>query len=400
MIGGGYGSFSKMFGTGPANLLEAKVVTADGRVVIANECTNSDLFFALRGGGFGFGVVVSMTMRTHPIPHTIGGVFGGVHAATEEAFFDLVTKFLDFYKTSLMGIHYGEQFTIVPSSKYLDLMMVVANLTKEQIENDMQPFLGWLSQNSDIITYSSDIITMPGNMFWTVGEWNQDLVEKSPYDPLEPERAFFWKENIGEISSYWLKYSSRFLRVDQFLDDVSEGAKMLIDLAAHTGSASVHTNKAQFLASQWAVEELEQTAMHPSIKDSFGLVITGARVNHYSPLVPQELQANTSTIQDIVNFCGSEDLSLCPTLPIYEEGFKNLREATPGAGAYFNEGDYFEPDFQEAFWGRENYERLKSIKVKWDPTSLFYCHNCVGSEDWQEGGMCRVKLKIRIKKCY
>ena len=39
-IGGGYGSWSKKFGTGPANMLEAKVVTADGRVVIASEFQN------------------------------------------------------------------------------------------------------------------------------------------------------------------------------------------------------------------------------------------------------------------------------------------------------------------------------------------------------------------------
>ena len=48
MIGGGYGSFSKMFGTGPANLLEAKVVTANGEVVIANMCQNSESFFSER----------------------------------------------------------------------------------------------------------------------------------------------------------------------------------------------------------------------------------------------------------------------------------------------------------------------------------------------------------------
>ena len=39
-IGGGYGSWSKKFGTGPANMLEAKVVTADGQVVIASEFQN------------------------------------------------------------------------------------------------------------------------------------------------------------------------------------------------------------------------------------------------------------------------------------------------------------------------------------------------------------------------
>ena len=39
-IGGGYGSWSKKFGTGPANMLEAKVVTADGQIVIASEFQN------------------------------------------------------------------------------------------------------------------------------------------------------------------------------------------------------------------------------------------------------------------------------------------------------------------------------------------------------------------------
>ena len=41
MIGGGYGSASKMFGTGPANLLEARVVTADGRLVTWADVTES-----------------------------------------------------------------------------------------------------------------------------------------------------------------------------------------------------------------------------------------------------------------------------------------------------------------------------------------------------------------------
>ena len=42
MIGVGYGSWSEMFGTGPSYLIEAKVVTAYGNVVIANECNNPE----------------------------------------------------------------------------------------------------------------------------------------------------------------------------------------------------------------------------------------------------------------------------------------------------------------------------------------------------------------------
>ena len=43
---GGFGSFSKHYGMAAAGLLEAEVVTADGKVRIANACTNSDLFWA------------------------------------------------------------------------------------------------------------------------------------------------------------------------------------------------------------------------------------------------------------------------------------------------------------------------------------------------------------------
>jgi FAD/FMN-containing dehydrogenase len=51
----------------------------------------------------------------------------------------------------------------------------------------------------------------------------------------------------------------------------------------------------------------------------------------------------------------------------------------PDAGSYVNETDYFEPDWQRAFWG-ENYPKLLAIKRTYDPDNLFTCHHCVGSE--------------------
>jgi len=53
--------------TGVDNVLEVKIVTADGNHIIANAYCNKDLFWAIRGGGGGtWGVVTSVTYKTHP----------------------------------------------------------------------------------------------------------------------------------------------------------------------------------------------------------------------------------------------------------------------------------------------------------------------------------------------
>lgn len=56
-------------------------------------------------------------------------------------------------------------------------------------------------------------------------------------------------------------------------------------------------------------------------------------------------------------------------------------------GAYLNEADPNEPEFQQQFWG-ENYDRLLSIKRKVDPTNLFLVRQGVGSESWDADGFC------------
>jgi FAD/FMN-containing dehydrogenase len=56
-----------------------------------------------------------------------------------------------------------------------------------------------------------------------------------------------------------------------------------------------------------------------------------------------------------------------------------LAAATPDAGSYVNETDYFEPDWQRSFRG-ENYSKLLAIKHTYDPDNRFTCHHCVGSE--------------------
>ncbi|MDJ0334365.1 FAD-binding oxidoreductase [Salinibacterium sp. G-O1] len=68
VFGGGGGWLDRAFGLACDNLVSADLVTASGERVHASNEENTELFWALHGGGGNFGVVTSLTMRLHPLP--------------------------------------------------------------------------------------------------------------------------------------------------------------------------------------------------------------------------------------------------------------------------------------------------------------------------------------------
>lgn len=74
LLGGGYGPLTTRFGLALDNLFGAEIVLADGRIVTADASQNTDLFWALRGGGGNFGVVTSMRIRLHSVNELLAGI--------------------------------------------------------------------------------------------------------------------------------------------------------------------------------------------------------------------------------------------------------------------------------------------------------------------------------------
>ena len=173
---GGFGSFSKAFGTAASGLLEAEVVTADGRVRRVNACTEPDLFWALKGGGGGtFGVVTQLTLRTHDLPEFFGAAWGTVRAKTDDAFRRLIARFLEFYAGSLANEHWGEQFALRPDNS-LKLSFVCQGLSREAVRALWQPFFDWVRASPDYsVTDELGAGAKPARRWWEV-EGNHSMI--------------------------------------------------------------------------------------------------------------------------------------------------------------------------------------------------------------------------------
>jgi FAD/FMN-containing dehydrogenase len=72
-LGGGMGWLARKLGLATNSVTAIEIVTADGRLVRADEHEHSDLFWALRGGGGNFGVVTAMEFRLYEIPSIVAG---------------------------------------------------------------------------------------------------------------------------------------------------------------------------------------------------------------------------------------------------------------------------------------------------------------------------------------
>ena len=105
-LGGGFGWLNRKYGLTCDNLLSADVVTADGQMVTASPEENVDLFWGIRGGGGNFGIVTSFEYQLHPVgPTVLAGLV--VHPMTK------APEFLRFYRDFVADS--PDELTAVPA---------------------------------------------------------------------------------------------------------------------------------------------------------------------------------------------------------------------------------------------------------------------------------------------
>ena len=376
ILGGGFGSWSKAYGQAGASLLEAEVVTADGDVKIANGCTNPDLFWALKGGGGGFGVVTRVTLRTHELPNYFGGASATLKASSDDAYRRLIAKTVEFYRDSLFNPHWGEQIVFAPG-RAISIFMVFQGLDQQQAEAVWKPFFDWVADAPQdfAVTSALRILAAPARGFW-----DPAFLKKVPGLVLSDDRPgapadnIIWAGDAGQVGAVWYAYQSAWLPQSLLADDQRERLADALFAAAKHGGVSLHFNKGLAGATAEAIATARDTAMNPAVVDAFALAISGAGGPPSYPNVPghepdivlarREAEAVTAAMDQI-------------------------RKLLPRVGSYVWETDYLQPHWQDAFWG-ENYDRLLTVKSKYDPDGLFFLHHGVGSEDWSVDGFTRL----------
>ena len=373
---GGFGSFSKNYGMAAGSLLEAEVVTADGKILIANECNHPDLLWALKGGGGGsFGVVTKLTLKTHPLPEYFGVAFGTIKAKTDTAFLQLISRTLTFYRDKLFNPHWGEQIRF-HANNTMEITMLFHGINQKEAGETWKPFRDSLSTDDYEWTSPLMNVALPAQRLWDANflKANAPNFIESDNRAGAPEGNIFWRGNEDEAGQFLYAYHSAWLPSSMLKEDQQTKLAQALFAASRYWTVSLHCNKGLAGAPPDAIAAAKNTAMNPEVVDAFALAIIAgegkpafAGIAGHEPDI-DEARKGATKINSAMN---------------------ELLKVAPGAGAYVSESNFFQKNWQQAFWG-VNYSRLATVKKKYDPAGLFFVHHGVGSEEWSEDGFERV----------
>ena len=340
--GGGHGVFTSIYGMAADNVLEWEVVTAQGDHIVATPKKHTDLYWALSGGGAGtFAVVVSMVTRVYR-----DGIIGGARltfdvekAGGTEEFWHAVAVF-----QSALG-------PVVDAGAVVSYALTPNTLSVYGI--------AVADGNASIVNQ----VLMPV----TTAMANTGI-------PL----------HVTETShSTFLEFFNQY-----FLEAVTKTPQAQI-----TGGRLVPRSIMERVSGAETVTQ----AFRSAVDAGFAIVCDALNANQPRTIRNSVLPVWRSALLHCI-IVRTWDFSAPRTEMVgYQTTLTNvvmpqIEKATPGGGAYLNEANFEQPDWQEVFYGT-NYPRLKNIKDNVDPLGVFYSRTAVGSESWAEdrdGRLCKI----------
>jgi FAD/FMN-containing dehydrogenase len=370
---GGFGSFSKGFGTAASGLLEAEVVTADGSVRTVNACTHPDLFWAIKGGGGGsWGVITRLTVRTHELPEYFGAAWGTIKAQSVDAFRRLLSAFTDFYAGSLFNPHWGEQISI-GSGNTLKLSMVSQGLDRQQTQQLWQPFFAWVNAAPQDFTVTDEFGTgaLKAQHWWDFAGTHRMVQDTRPGAPAYHA---WWQGDQDQVGAYLHGYDSLWLSGALLQAPQRQRLAQALFAGSRHKEIELHFNKGLAGAPPEAIAAALDTATNPAVTEAFALAI----------IADGEGAAYPGLARPAMDLAAAHEDARA-----IDRATAELRRIAPGAGSYVSESNYFNAQWSRAFWGT-HYQRLRAIKAKYDPDGLFFVHHGVGSEDWSADGFTRL----------
>ncbi|KAK3389560.1 hypothetical protein B0H63DRAFT_101611 [Podospora didyma] len=336
IAGGGHSPMSSRLGMGADHVLSIGVVLPNGRFVTADETQNTDLFWALRGGGGGtFGVVTSMTVKVHPKVSVAGASFTVVSGADVGISDDL------FWAAKLAYVRNFPQYADEGAYAYSMIFPRGA------------PGSGYI---------------------WSMLPWMVPGMSLADFKKMLAPLLADWKA-LG------FPVEITYFETDNFYDAWSKHFPF-----EGVANANLRTASRLFPRSNWATEE-SLMAMFNGVRS---VVDEGSALIQYN----MKADAPAGSTSNAVNthwrdsvwyaiFGGSWGEGASETYmeeynrKITEDWMTRLRVFAPGG--YGNEGDVMEPEFGDAFFGA-SYDRLLQIKRQVDPNDVFWAPTAVGSD--------------------
>ncbi|PVH93884.1 FAD-binding domain-containing protein [Periconia macrospinosa] len=331
-LGGGTGPLGNYLGLAVDNIVQFEVVTADGSKGIVNECTNIDLFWALRGGGGAFAVTTKVYYKTYPAFELVQTALGIVQCATRESWVELITRMVNaqgsLRKEGITGVWQSDRGNLrVP-------MIFIRPSVNGSAEAD-SGFRDSLAQFQNVTGCGG---TLNLQKFNGPTSWN-DAYQKHLMILLSPSLPT--GINVGTtsrlISNDLIDDKAKLQKVIEYIINLDPGVSFLWQNAVGDASSKIST---------------EATAVHPAWRNAFAFFDVSVR-GPWSGMIG----AQSTLLREI-----QDDA---------DEAF--------GTAIYYNEMSMLEKDWQNQAFG-SNYLRLLETKEKYDPTGVFSCRRCVGSE--------------------